>query len=116
MRKDAGPDQYCEENVRDRGLQTLAQKVEMKLSEKWERAYPQKRGATVTVHTADGKALGFEVGLAKGEPENPASWDEIYGKFFSNVTRVLSEKDAKELGERIMALEGSSLDDVLKLL
>lgn len=116
VRKDAGPDQYCEENVRDRGLQTLAQKVEMKLSEKWERAYPQKRGATVTVHTADGKALDFEVGLAKGEPENPASWDEIYGKFFSNVTRVLSEKDAKELGERIMALEGSSLDAVLKLL
>jgi 2-methylcitrate dehydratase PrpD len=60
--------------------------------------------------------LGVEVGLAKGEPENPASWDEMYRKFFSNATQLLSEKDAEELGERIMAIEQSSLDDVLGLL
>jgi hypothetical protein len=40
----------------------------------------------------------------------------MYRKFFSNATQLLSEKDAKELGERIMAIEQSSLDDVLRLL
>jgi len=115
-KKDAGPNQYCEEAVRDRSIQALAQKVEMRVSEKWEAAYPHKRGATVTVHTRSGKTLGVEVELAKGEPENPASWDELYRKFFSNATRLLSGKDAKELGERIMAIEESSLDDVLRLL
>jgi 2-methylcitrate dehydratase PrpD len=115
-KKDAGPNQYCEEAVRDRSIQALAQKVEMRVSEKWETAYPHKRGATVTVHTRSGKALGVEVELAKGEPENPASWDEMYRKFFSNATQLLSEKDAKELAERIMAIEQSSLDDVLRLL
>jgi 2-methylcitrate dehydratase PrpD len=115
-KKDAGPNQYCEEAVRDRSIQTLAQKVEMTVSEKWETAYPHKRGATVTVDTRGGKKLGFEVELAKGEPENPVSWEEMYRKFFSNATQLLSEKDAKELGERIMAIEQSSLDGVLRLL
>ncbi|MGE5841638.1 MAG: hypothetical protein ACM335_05130, partial [Deltaproteobacteria bacterium] len=110
------PNQYCEETVGDRSLQELAQKVEMSVGEKWEKAYPQKRGATVTIHTRSGKALVSEVGLAKGEPENPATWDELYRKFFSNATQLLSEKQAKELGERIMAFEESSLEDVLRLL
>jgi 2-methylcitrate dehydratase PrpD len=115
-RKDAGPNQYCEEVVRDRSIQALAQRVEMRVSEKWEAAYPQQRGATVTLYTSSGKTLKVEVGLAKGEPENPASWEEMYRKFFSNATRLLSEKDAKELGDRIMAIEKSSLADVLRLL
>jgi len=115
-RKEAGPNQYCEEVVRDRSIQALARKVEMAVSDKWETAYPRKRGATVTVHTRSGNKLGSEVELAKGEPENPASWDEMYRKFFSNATQLLSEKDAEELGERIMAIEQSSLDDVLRLL
>jgi 2-methylcitrate dehydratase PrpD len=70
----------------------------------------------VTVDTRGGKKLGFEVELAKGEPEKPVSWEEMYRKFFSNATQLLSEKDAKELGERIMAIEQSSLDGVLRLL
>ncbi|MCU0595957.1 MAG: MmgE/PrpD family protein [Desulfobacterota bacterium] len=115
-RKEAGPNQYCDETVGDRRLQALAQKVEMSVGEKWEKAYPRQRGATVTLHRRSGTALSFEVGLAKGEPENPASWDEMYRKFFSNATQVLAEKEAKEVGERIMALEESSLDDVLRLL
>jgi 2-methylcitrate dehydratase PrpD len=115
-KRDAGPDQYCEEAVNDRIIQALARKVEMAVSDKWETAYPKERGATVTIHTGSGKKLRYEVGLAKGEPENPASWDEMYRKFFSNATRLLSDKDAKELGERILAMEDSSLDDVLRLL
>ena len=115
-RKEAGPTQYCEEVVRDAGIQALARKVEMTVSGKWETAYPRKRGATVTVHTRSGKKSKFEVELAKGEPENPASWDEMYRKFLSNATRLLSAEAAEELGERILALEESSLDEALRLL
>jgi len=97
-KKDVGPNHYCEEAVRDRSIQALAQKVEMRVSEKWEAAYPHKRGATLTVHTRSGKTLDVEVELAKGEPENPASWDELYRKFFSNATCLLSGRDAKETG------------------
>jgi len=116
VKKLAGPNQYCEEVLGDPRIHGLAQKVEMTVGQKWEKAYPRKRGATVTVHTRSGNRLGGEVELAKGEPENPASWDELYSKFFSNATQLLPEKDAKELGERIMAIEQSSLDDVLRLL
>jgi len=116
VKKDAGPNQYCKEVLGDPRVHGLAQKVEMTVGEKWEKAYPRMRGATVTVHTRSGNRLGVEVELAKGEPENPASWDELYSKFSFNATQLLPEKDAKELGERIMAIEQSSLDDVLRLL
>jgi 2-methylcitrate dehydratase PrpD len=115
-RKDAGPNQYCEEVVRDPRIRALARKVEMLVSEKWETAYPHKRGAAVTVQTRSGKKWGIEVELAKGEPENPATWNELYKKFFSNATQLLSEDNARELGKCVMALEESSLDEVLRLL
>jgi 2-methylcitrate dehydratase PrpD len=57
-----------------------------------------------------------EVELAKGEPENPASWEEIYNKFYTNATLLLSEKDAKKLGETIMKLEDFALDRLTKFL
>jgi 2-methylcitrate dehydratase PrpD len=115
-RKDAGPNQYCEEVVRDPRIRALARKVEMLVSEKWETAYPHKRGAAVTVQTRSGKKWGIEVELARGEPENPATWNELYKKFFSNATQLLSEDNARELGKCVMALEESSLDEVLRLL
>jgi len=60
------PNQYCEEVVRDRSIQALARKVEMAVSDKWETAYPRKRGATVTVQHRSGNKLGSEVESPKG--------------------------------------------------
>jgi 2-methylcitrate dehydratase PrpD len=57
-----------------------------------------------------------EVELAKGEPENPASWEEIYNKFYTNATLLLSEKGAKKLGDSIMNLENLSLDQFSNLI
>jgi hypothetical protein len=56
------------------------------------------------------------VELAKGEPENPASWEEIYNKFYTNATLLLSEKGAKKLGDSIMNLENLSLDQFSNLI
>jgi 2-methylcitrate dehydratase PrpD len=81
---DAGADRYCEKNLKDDVIQALAEKVELAVSEKWDNLYPQKRGASVTLLNREGKGWSEEVGLAKGEPENPATWEEIYEKFLTN--------------------------------
>ena len=39
--------------------------------------------------------------MAKGEPENPATWEEIYNKFHTNAMLLISEKDDKKLGDII---------------
>ena len=116
IKKDAGADKYTEENVRDQTVRKLAGKVQLSANKSWEQLYPEKRGATATIITYDGETCSAEVELAKGEPENPASWEEIYRKFYANSTLLISEKEAKKLGHIIMNLEHSSLGDLIELL
>ena len=115
IKQDAGADKYSEENVRDQRIQALAGKVDLSMSTNWEKLYPEKRGATVSI-TDKNRTWSAEVELAKGEPENPASWEEIHEKFYTNATLLISDKDAKVLGDTIMGLEHSSLDELLRLI
>jgi 2-methylcitrate dehydratase PrpD len=116
IKKDAGADKYSEENIQDQSIQDLARKVELLVGEKWERLYPNKRGATVRIVDRQNREWSTEVELAKGEPENPASWDEIYKKFHTNATLLISEKEAKKLGEAILDLENLSIDEFTELI
>ena len=75
--------------------------LHLSVSKKWKELYPHKRGATVTIITDDDQKRFAEVALAKGEPENPSSWEEIYKKFYTNVTLLISNKDAEKLGKVI---------------
>lgn len=115
IKKDAGADKFCEENIQDEGIQRLSKIVELSISQKWETLYPNKRGATVKILDNKNRLWSAEVELAKGEPENAATWDEIYNKFHTNATLLISEKDARKLGEVIMNLENLSLDEFTDL-
>ena len=114
--KGAGADKYSEENVRDRRIQDLSKKVNLSVGDNWEKWYPHKRGATVRIIEKSGREWSAEVGLAKGEPENPATWEEIYKKFYINATSLISGKEATALGDLIMNLEDHSVDSLTKLL
>jgi 2-methylcitrate dehydratase PrpD len=116
IKKDAGADKYSEENIRDQGIQSLSRKVEMSIGSKWEKVYPDKRGATVRILDSEKRVLSAEVELAKGEPENPASWEQVYNKFYTNATFVVSEKNVRKLGETITNLENFTLDALIRLL
>jgi len=116
IKKDAGADKYCDENIRDETIQRLCRKVTLSFSEKWETLYPDKRGATVRIIDKKNKEWSAEVDLAKGEPENPAAWNEVYQKFFTNASLVLPEGDVKTLGNTIMNLEDFALDRLTELL
>jgi len=116
IKQDAGADKYSDENVRDQTIQALAEKVYLSVGSKWEKLYPEKRGATVGITDKVNKTWSSEVELAKGEPENPATWEEIYNKFQTNASLLISEKDAKKLGDTIMNLEQSSLGELLELI
>jgi len=116
VKQDAGADKYCEENIQDQTIQGLAGKLEMVASERWEKVYPQQRGATVTIVNGVGESWTAEVELAKGEPENPASWEEICKKFETNATQLLSMKDAERLGAVITDLEKCSIEELTSLI
>jgi 2-methylcitrate dehydratase PrpD len=115
-KKDAGADKYSEENIRDERIQSLSRKVELSVGGKWEKLYPNKRGATVRIWDGQNREWSAEVELAKGEPENPASWDEIYRKFHTNATLALSEQEARKLGDIITELEQRSMEEFTRLI
>lgn len=115
-KKDASADKYSEENVKDEDIQSLSAKVQLSVSSKWENLYPGKRGATVTIVDAADEVWSAEVELAKGEPETPASSQEIYDKFCTNATLLLSDRDAQILGDIIMDLENLPLDEFTRLI
>lgn len=116
IKKDASADKYSEENTKDEDIQSLSGKVQLSVSSKWENLYPDKRGATVSIVDAKNRMWSAEVELAKGEPENPVSWEEIYDKFYTNATLLISDKDAQVLGDSIMNLENLSLDEFTRLI
>jgi len=116
MKGDAGADKYCEETVRDQGIQALSRRVELSVGTRWEKSYPEKRGATVRILDQQGREWKAEVELAKGEPENPATWEEVYAKFNANARFALSEEETKRLGEIITNLEDHSLEELTALL
>jgi 2-methylcitrate dehydratase PrpD len=116
VKQDAGADKYCDETVQDKTIQDLAGKVALMSSPKWEEAYPHKRGATVTIVQKEGRSVSAEVDLAKGEPENPAGWKEIYQKFLTNATSCLSRMDAEALAELMNGLEEASVEDLTRLI
>jgi len=116
VKQGAGAHLYCEENIQDQAIQALSGRLEMVASERWEKVYPHQRGATVTIWNRAGESWTAEVELAKGEPENPASWEEIYKKFEMNATQRLSVQDAKRLGELITHLEKGSVEELTSLI
>ncbi|MFZ0448724.1 MAG: MmgE/PrpD family protein [Desulfatiglandaceae bacterium] len=116
IRKDAGTDKYTEETVNDEKIQRLAGKVKLAATTEWQEVYPTKRGATLTIIDKNNAIWSARVDLAKGEPERPASSEEIHKKFIGNATQILSEKEAEILGSKIMKLEASFLDDIIRLL
>jgi 2-methylcitrate dehydratase PrpD len=113
IRGDAEADKYSEQNIGDETIQRLAAKVQLAVGPKWERLYPLKRGATVTIIAQNRVSWSSEVDLAKGEPENPASWKEIYKKFFNNATLLLSESQTEKLRQTIIDLENASIYDLI---
>jgi len=88
--------------------------VNLSVGDNWEKWYPNKRGATVRIIEKSGREWTAEVELARGEPENPATWEEIYKKFYVNATSLISGKEATALGDVIMNLEDHSVDSLTK--
>ena len=113
VKGDAGADKYSEKNIIDQEIIALSDKVRLSASKKWEALYPKKRGSTTTIISKDGRSWVAEVDLAKGEPENPANFEEVFNKFRTNAGNMLSSKETEKLGEMIMDLENVPIGSFL---
>ena len=76
-------------------------------------AFPEKWAVEVTVETVDGTHTR-ESDFARGEPENPMTWEEVVEKYESLTEPVLGERSARLFRERIADLEDVSVTDLLE--
>jgi 2-methylcitrate dehydratase PrpD len=112
---DASEGRYVPSVVLNKKIRGLASRISAGSDEKWQKAYPQKRGATVTVKTTTRGAYTVEVPLAKGEPENCASQEEIENKYYQNIGWI-EKRIADALLERTLSLEKADMADLTGIL
>ena len=62
-------------------------------------------GTKVRITTKEGATLAQEVSLAKGEPENPLTWEDLVAKFQPLARAVLSNTQVEEIIHRVSELE-----------
>jgi 2-methylcitrate dehydratase PrpD len=107
-------DKFTEKNIEDGRIKALASKVKAFSQEEWARVYPDQRGASVTIKTHTGQSHFLCVPLAKGEPENPATLEDLKEKFRTNASQTLPLKRAEKLMESIMNLEKSPVSEMTR--
>ena len=78
-----GIQEFSAEALRDPDVLALAEKVTWELDPEAEKMYPKAYPATLMVELKDGRILRAHVDYPKGDPENPASDEEIIAKFNS---------------------------------
>nr|WP_319374209.1 MmgE/PrpD family protein [uncultured Methanobacterium sp.] len=104
------------ETNRTNEIAEITSKIRIKCDEDLNKLYPQKRPSKVTITTRK-HAYTERIDLAKGEPENPFTRDEILNKFINlnphvnvNVLKVLDDLEDANIKELM-----NSLNPALKI-
>ena len=108
-----GVEEYSLKSLRHPGVQKIADKTTVLVDKEMDAFYPSKRSARVEVETLNA-TYALEIGLPKGDPENPFSDEELKAKFFHNAEKMLSVEKIKELESRIFHLERQSIREFMR--
>jgi 2-methylcitrate dehydratase len=106
--------EFTEEKLWDQRLRAQMRKVKVVASAEFEKAFPAKQCARVTITTQDGRKLSHQVDVPKGDPRDPMSVEELDVKFNALAEPVMTRKRKEELKSAVFNLE--KLDDCAKLM
>lgn len=98
----AGMEDYVSQNIQDREILLLTQKVSVVENSELTALVPHKRASILNIILKNGRVLSKRVDYPKGEPENPLTDMEIESKFYSLAkTGGMSERVCQDLIEEI---------------
>ena len=104
------PLEFTEEKLWDKRLRAQMAKVKVVANDEFEKAFPEKQCARVTITTTDGRKLTHQLDVPKGDPRDPMTIDDLRVKFDALAGPVMSEGRRNELKAAIFAVEET--DDV----
>jgi 2-methylcitrate dehydratase PrpD len=111
VRKKVKSENFTEENIRDREVQSLIGRINLADLNK-------PHGAQLELKMKDGRTLTMYIPTTKGVPDNPMSRDEMIEKFMEQVefTKILSKENAAEIIQLVENLEDvDNINQIAKL-
>ncbi len=110
LRGSSRPEHFTEEAIRDTKLSDFLKKVSMA-----ELKEGNMESGRVRVVMKDGREFDKFIEIAKGDPRNPLSREELLAKFWMNIdfSRTITRKNAEKVVKLVEDLE--NLDSVKKL-
>ncbi|MCL1828393.1 MAG: MmgE/PrpD family protein, partial [Oscillospiraceae bacterium] len=107
------PESFTEEAIKDERIYKLSDLITWEINEEFEAVYPEKYPARVTVTMEDGKKYIGYVEYPKGDPEYPATKEEVVEKYYNNALNVISKEKADKLAKLVENIE--NLKDIKEL-
>jgi 2-methylcitrate dehydratase PrpD len=101
----AGVDQFRKEVLRDPEVLALVDKIKWEIDPAAEAMYPKAYPATIEATLNDGRKVVSHFDYPKGDPENPASMDEVMKKFDLLTEKFMDQKRRERIAEEINRLE-----------
>jgi 2-methylcitrate dehydratase PrpD len=101
----ASAQQFTSERINDAELMALAEKVDVFEDPAFTSRYPQNWGCQLILKTVDGKEYEQTIINAKGDSDNPLSFEDLVGKFETLADGVLPKEQQRKVIDCIMNLE-----------
>ena len=98
-------DDFEEASIREPAILALMQKIEVRATEEFTRAWPEAYPFRITVTTKSGEKYVQEVRYARGHPRNPISAQEIEAKFRRLAEPVMGQTQIDRVLSRLRHLE-----------
>ncbi len=115
----SGVDEFRKEVLGDPDVLALVDKVTWEVDPEAEKVYPKAYPTTVVATLYDGRTFESHFKYPKGDPENPASMEEIVNKFTLLTQKYVDQKKRKQIVDEFNRLEKiddiSVLGDLLRL-
>jgi 2-methylcitrate dehydratase PrpD len=108
------PEHFTEEAIKDEEINRLTDLITWEVNPEFEAVYPEKYPARVTVTMKDGTKYVSEVEYPKGDPENPATREEVLKKFRANAANTIGSVKAERIIELVDNIE--ELEDIDELI
>jgi len=111
------PDAFEEQALHDPVVRGLLPRIEVVADAEIDALFPRVKRARVSIRTTDGRELSTETDIARGDPLDPLTDDELAMKFYANAERSMDKARANAIVEATMRLETiADLGEYLPLL
>lgn len=99
------PESFSDEKLKDPRIREVLQKIKVVADPEVDELFPRIKRARVTITTTDGQRYTAQTDVAKGDPADPMSDEDIIAKFRANARGVLSSERMDEVTEATWRLD-----------